>query len=274
MNRQIRTTTRLGRMAGMTATLLVAAALASGCGALDTGDSADRGTSPTAAADPKKELLKAVPTESDGTYLFEYTDASTTMTGSGDPSARGIRLATKVKDAEHGITTNLEFLVVDKDTWVKLSFTGKNAASLPKVPAKWLKLDPAKRKGAGSVPAYEGADPGNTGPLLDAATGVKAAGSGKYTGTIDLTSGQANKALDEEQMTALGAAAKSVPFTATVGADGNLAELVLDVPAAGKNKAFQYVVKYHDFGTAPKLAAPIGSAAQAAPALVYEILGS
>jgi hypothetical protein len=73
---------------------------------------------------------------------------------------------------------------------------------------------------------------------------------------------------------ALGPAARRVPFTAVVGGDRKLASLVLNIPAAGAAKAYQYVVTYRDYGAGPRLAAPAADAAQAAPPIVYEMLNS
>lgn len=47
----------------------------------------------------------------------------------------------------------------------------------------------------------------------------------------------------------------------------------MTVPAAGKRKARKVVVRYFDFGSAPKLTAPAGDQVQAAPASAYELLG-
>ncbi|MBO4209475.1 hypothetical protein [Micromonospora echinofusca] len=93
--------------------------------------------------------------------------------------------------------------------------------------------------------------------------------TGRYAGVIDLTAGEAAKVLDEEQMTALGDVAKQVPFTAVVGADGNLGSLTLELPAAGGQKAYRYVVTYTDYGKAQKIAEPT---ADRAPAVAYELL--
>jgi hypothetical protein len=66
--------------------------------------------------------------------------------------------------------------------------------------------------------------------------------------------------LEAEEMTALGEAARQVPFRAAVGADGNLGSLTLEIPAAGGQPAYQYLVKYQDYGTAPKVSKPTGTA--------------
>ncbi|MGI5147340.1 hypothetical protein ACQEVC_13335 [Plantactinospora sp. CA-294935] len=263
MNRDIRAARWARHTAGPLAALLGVTVLLGGCGKLKE---------EVAAVTAKQTLLDTVPDGSEGPFRFSGKDGTDDVSGSVDPAAKGLELSTAIKDPEHGFTTTIAFRVLGEDIWTKISFTGtEGLTGLPKLPNKWLKLDPAKLTDAESVPKYEGTDPGNAGPLLQAATSVTEAGNGKYSGSIDLTSGEAAKVLEAERMTALGEAAKQVPFTATVDGE-HLTSLTLDVPAAGSAKAFQYVVQYRDFGSAPKLAAPAGAQAQNAPALAYELL--
>ncbi|GIG89773.1 hypothetical protein Pen02_47090 [Plantactinospora endophytica] len=246
------------------AALLGVAVVLGGCGQLKD---------EVATVTAKQTLLESVPDGTEGPFRFTGKDVTGDVSGSVDPTAKGLELTTAIKDPEHGFTTNIAFRVVGEDVWTKISFTGtEGLTGLPKLPNKWLKLDRTKLADAGNVPTYEGTDPGNAGPLVQAATTVNEDGAGKYSGTIDLTSGEAAKVLEAEQMSALGEAAKQVPFNAVVDGDERLTSLTLDVPAAGSAKAFQYVVNYQDFGSTPKLAAPSGTQAQNAPALAYELL--
>ena len=87
-----------------------------------------------------------------------------------------------------------------------------------------------------------------------------------------MSTGNAAEVLEEGEAAALGEAAKTVPFTAVVGADKHLTSLTLKIPAAGKTKAYDYVVNYADYGTAPKISVPTGAAATKAPAMAYEML--
>ncbi|WP_159104739.1 hypothetical protein [Plantactinospora sp. BB1] len=264
MNRDIRAARWVRRTAGPTAALLGVAVLLGGCGKLQE---------EVATVTAKQTLLETVPDGSEGPFRFSGKDGTDDVSGSVDPAVKGLELSTAIKDPEHGFTTTIAFRVVGEDIWTKISFTGtEGLTGLPKLPNKWLKLDPAKLTDSENVPKYEGTDPGNAGPLLQAATSVTEAGSGKYSGSIDLTSGEAAKVLSAEQMTALGEAAKQVPFTASVDGEQRLTSLTLDVPAAGSAKPFQYVVNYRDFGSTPKVAAPAGGQAQNAPELAYELL--
>ncbi|MFC7545086.1 hypothetical protein [Plantactinospora sp. GCM10030261] len=239
------------------------------CGTVEK--ATDKATQLTA----KETLLDAVPDGSEGPFRFSGNDGTTDLTGSVDPAAKGIHLETSMKDQDLGFTTDMSFLVIGEQPWVKISFKDtKGVSGLPKLPAKWLRIDPSRVADKADLPTFDGVDQGNTGPLIQAATTVEDQGNGKYAGTIDLTSGEAAKVLEAEQMTALGEAAKQVPFTATVGPDKHLASLTMEVPAAGTAKAFTYSVNYADYGKAEKLAAPEPAAAQDAPPVVYEMLYS
>ncbi|MGK5742953.1 hypothetical protein [Micromonospora sp. URMC 103] len=262
------------RRATVTSAALAVAALAGGCGpGGGTDRAAEPGQQPSAAMTPKEALLAAVPDGTEGTIRFSGRDSSSTLSGVVDPAAKGAEITTAVKDADLGFTTTLSFRIVADEAWMKVKFSNtKGLTGFPKLPDRWLRLDRARITDAESAPVYEGADLGNAGPLIEAATEVKEEADRRYAGTIDLTSGEAAKVLDAEEMTALGAKAAAVPFTAQVGPDGNLAALSLQVPAAGGRKAYEYLVQYRDYGTAPKVTAPTGTAAQEAPAAAYELL--
>ncbi|MFC4104731.1 hypothetical protein [Micromonospora zhanjiangensis] len=254
--------------------LAVTVAGVSGCGAVERAGSAGSASpAPSASKSPKEILLASVPDDAKGPVRFSGKDATNDITGSVDPAAKAIQLNTSIEDPEHRFTMQMGYLIIGQQVWMKVSFkAAKGVTGLPKLPNKWLKLDPAKVTDKDATPAYDGADQGNAGHLFNAATTVQDKGNGEYAGVIDLTDGTAAQVLDADQMKALGQQAKSIPFRATLGPDHNLASLTMDVPAAGKNKAFTYVVKYSEYGHAPKLGAPAADQAQDAPAAAYDLL--
>ncbi|MFD2765567.1 hypothetical protein [Micromonospora eburnea] len=272
MTQHIGTAATIRRVAGIATAVLAATALTAGCGTTnDTAAGSSPASSPSASpsADPKQVLLAAVPDETTSAFRFTGKDASSDLSGRIDPASKAMEMHMAMPP-EDGITVKMSFLIIDDEVWMKAKFSGK--PGLPKLPDKWLALDKAKLTDASSVPSYDGADQGNAGPLLSAATSVEQQGPGKYAGFIDVTGGEAAKVLDDGEAAALGEAGKHVPFTAQVGPDGHLTSLVLEIPAAGKQKAYQYIVNYTDFGGTPKITAPTGSAAAKAPALAYELL--
>ncbi|MGK5523207.1 hypothetical protein ACSNN9_28150, partial [Micromonospora sp. URMC 107] len=263
---------RVRRVATAAAALLAATSLVAGCGDDDSQET-PTASSPTPSAspsaNPKSTLLAAVPTEEDPAFRFSGSDPSGAVTGVVDPAGKGMDLTVTEKDEELDFTMKLSFRLIEQRSWMKVSFDGaEQLSSMLKLPKKWMELDHAKLTDPASVPYYEGADPGNTGAILRAAADtVTDQGGGTYAGTVDLTHGEhVRQAMaDAVDVDALGAAAKTIPFTAVVGADGNLTSLILEIPAAGKHKATKYVVTYFDFGKAPKVAVPTGSQAQKAP---------
>ncbi|MFG2103032.1 hypothetical protein ACGFJ5_20785 [Micromonospora echinaurantiaca] len=257
-----------GALAAVLATTLLV-----GCGLAGTDSGAGGAGSATPPVSPKQALLAAVPDGSEGAFRFSGKDATSDLSGVVDPDAKGIDLTAAVKDPEHGFTTRMSFLVVQERIWMKVKFTGtEGLTGLPKLPNRWMELDRSRLTDPDATPTYEGVDVGNAGPIIQAATTVEEKADRTYAGVVDLTAAEAAKAVGEEEVAALGDAARQVPFTAVVGADGNLTSLTLDVPAAGTAKAWTYVVKYADYGSAPKLAAPGGDAAQPAPKLAYQML--
>ena len=254
------------RTVGTVAAMLAATTLLAGCGSTNEPAAAPQ-SSPSAS--PKEALLDAVPDGTEGAFRFSGKDASSTIDGRIDPAAKAFEL-NMVMPPDDGVVVKMSFLVIEDQNWVKVKFSGR--PGLPKFPDKWMKLDPTKLTDTETIPNYDGVDQGNAGPLIQAASSVEEKSPGQYVGFIDVSSGEAAKALEDGEAAALGEAGRKVPFTAVVGADKHLASLTLKMPAAGKAKAYDYVVKYADYGSAPKITVPTGAAATKAPAMAYELL--
>ncbi|MFG1677214.1 hypothetical protein [Micromonospora sp. NPDC049282] len=253
------------------AAVLATTALAAGCG---TGDASEgSGPAPTPPADPKATLLAAVPTEQDPAFRFLLQDGTDKFTGVLDPAGEAMDFAIQQQNDDPKFTMGLTFRFIDQDLWLRVKLTG--LADVPdslKLPKRWMAMDRGKLKDESSIPAYQGADPGNTAAVIRTADTVTDKGNGTYTGLADLTdNADVQSTFENVDLKALGEAGKKVPFTAVVGPDGNLTSLTLDVPAAGKQKAMKLVTKYYDYGKAPKIAAPTGDQVQKAPALAYEM---
>ncbi|MDM4720918.1 hypothetical protein QTQ03_15445 [Micromonospora sp. WMMA1363] len=252
------------RVATGATAVLAAGTLLTGCTGKD-GESA----APSPSPDPKTTLLAAVPDEKDPAFRFTGIDATGTVTGAVDPAGKGWELVQK--DAKAGFTTTTSRRVIDQRFWMKVDFSDAGELSdLLKLPEGWMEFDQSKLE---EPEVYQGADVGNTAVIIRAADAVRQQADGSYTGTVDLTGGpEVADAVDGVDVAVLADTAKAIPFTAVIGPDGNLASLTLDIPAAGQQKALEYVVKYHDFGTVPGIAAPTGADVEAAPASAYELL--
>jgi hypothetical protein len=144
---------------------------------------------------------------------------------------------------------------------------------LPKLPKKWMHIDPSKVKDFGGAElTFTDPDPTGAESLFESTVEVQPAGTGQYRGVMDLTRASRAELVDKETITALGDKAKSIRFRATVDGSGRLTLVSLDVPAAGQTPAATYKVAYADYGAAPPVAEPPAKDVQEAPAEAYELL--
>ncbi|KWV31409.1 hypothetical protein [Micromonospora rifamycinica] len=276
MTQRTGTTGSIRRVAATGSALLTATVLLTGCAVPDRSSAGATPPAPSTSPspDPKTALLAAVPDDDDPRFRFTHSGGADKVSGVVDPAAEATELTFSQRSTDPAFTMTMSMRVIDDRVWMRVKLTGIDGLhEAMKLPKRWMKLDPSKIKDEADNLVYEGADPGNTGVLIESASTVQDKGSGTYTGFIDLTaSDQAAQAVDDVDVAALGPAARQVPFTAVVGADGNLGSLTLKVPAAGKAKAHTVVTRYYDFGKAPSLAAPSGDQVQTAPASAYELL--
>jgi len=219
------------------------------------------------AESPKQKLLDAAPDGSSGTFRFTMTEADGTFTGAVDPATNGMEIDT-VQKVDATTKLKLDFLVYDKTIYIRLAFT----RPLPglTLPKSWTKLDPAKLTDKSIVNELTGTgDPANIGPLVDAAATVTAGAKGSYSGTIDLTkSNVAGVVLTPAETTALGAAAKAIPFTATVDDKNRVTGFAMNIPAVGKRKAEVQSATYQYL----PLTLPSVKDAPPTPASVYKLM--
>ncbi|MEV5632763.1 hypothetical protein [Micromonospora tulbaghiae] len=272
MTQRIGSAAGLRRVAALATAVLATTILSAGCG---TGDATEgAGPAPSPSADPKAELLAAVPDDKDPAFRFSTVEGAEKFDGVVDPATRGLEMSMSEKSQDPEFTMGMTFRVIDEDIWVRVKITGMpGLQDMMKLPKRWMLLDRTKLDDASEVPVYQNADPANTAAVIRTAETVEDRGNGTYGGFADLTANADIRAsFSTVDVDALGDAAKKVPFTAVVGPDGNLTSLTLDVPAAGKKKAMKLVAKYYDFGKAPKISAPAGAEVQKAPASAYEML--
>lgn len=246
---------------------LAVCGLAAGCGVAG-GTPAGSGATATTPPTPRERLLDSVPDDDTAGFTFTVVGEGTDGSGAVDPAGKRIKLTTRYTDAKLGFGMDMAFLVVDRDSWVKITFSHtEGLTGLPKLPRKWLHLDPAKVKDNKDNPllGYSTADPAGAAALFGAITSVRAEGD-RYRGTLDLTQAAEADIVDADKLRSLGEKAKSVPFEATVDGQGRLTSLRLDIPGD------KYQVTYRGYGTTPKIEAPAAGQAQEAPASAYDLL--
>jgi hypothetical protein len=258
----------------LTALLAAAAAACGATGATTAGATAGK-AAPTTPRSPRELLLSSLDSLETGSVRFAAT-GDQPMAGVLDATRKSLQIDMAQKVEGTGITLSMKFLFVGKQSWVKIAFTGgADRSGLPKLPKKWMLLDPSKlAKGEDAIPDGfdEETDPGEVGTIVEAAGAVRQTSPGHFAGTTDLTQAGQGDIAAEKTVAALGAKAKAVPFEATTDDHGRLRSLLVKIPAAGKTKASAYGVSYRDYGTAPSPARPGPGEQQKAPAVVYEML--
>lgn len=218
-------------------------------------------------------LTKGVPTTATPVFHYKVKGGLQSFSGVLDAPKKSMTsdFVEKIEDTD--ITLTMNFLVIGEESWAKINFAGASANSgLPKLPKKWMKLDPGKLTGDSATDlTYQGeTDPGYVSTLLEAAADLKETGSGTYAGTTDLTKSTEAEIVEADTLTTLGEKAKTVPLKLTLDGEGRITKAVVEIPAAGKVKATTYEVVYDQYGTAAPVTIPAG--AVAAPAAAYEML--
>ncbi|MFG2045059.1 hypothetical protein [Dactylosporangium sp. NPDC048998] len=261
---------------GRAATLIVAASVMFGAGACGN-NSSDSGT-PAAVAtsskapEPKDVLLGSLAEYDKGVYAVEFT----ALNGSGQATIDGPKKQAYLKmiSTDPDAKFTMEVLLIDPDAFVKMDM-----GELAKLPGMqllngktWMHVDRSKIKDAESLGLKDNeTDMLDIKALLQSAQSVQSAGDHKYSGTLDLAKGENSPMTDTDVVKALADKAASVPFTATLDADGHLTDLLIDVPAAGDKKAHQLKLTITEYGTAKMPDKPTGKAVVEAPANLYDI---
>jgi hypothetical protein len=264
-------TARKAYLTGFTAVLSLTLA-AGGCDL--AGGKAAEETPKVSVATPRDALLKAVPDTKVGAYRFDIKGGTTPMSGVLDAPKKAVEIKIVEKEPDLDLTLSMTSLIIDKKGWVKIAFTPAGLPGLPKLPKKWLLLDPSKVKDKDNSPLEYGdeTDPGYVALLVHNSSGLKETSPGHYAGTTDLTRSTDADIVDAKTLTALGDKAKAAPFAAVVDAEGHLASAVVKIPAAGQTKASTYRVTYSGYGRTATPAAPAAGEQTPATATVYELL--
>ncbi|MEV7329148.1 hypothetical protein [Micromonospora sp. NPDC093244] len=261
----------------LAATLLVPALAA--CGS-DTDDKpAASGSSPSAPAvpaDPKEALLASTKELGKGDFTFTLAGADTTGGGLVHKPSNSAQFTVKFGDASEDVSIEMDMIYIDSESWVKMDMGGAMAAAIPgatKNKGKYQHLDKTKIKDIKDLQLDpETLDPLASDALVKGMTEVQKTGEGAYAGKIDITTAATDSAaLDEEVVTALGAQAKALPFTAKLDPQGRLTELVISVPAAGETAAHEVKIGYTGYGAGTGAKKPPADKVVEAPAETYEM---
>jgi len=262
------------RRAGLSVLLAVGVAAVGGCGVADAvKDAAPASAKPLG---PRDALLESLPDASTGSFRFTVEGGETPSAGEIDAGKQSYRVGFRYREPEAGFTLLSDYLVVEKQSWIKIRFKDtKGLTGLPKLPKKWMLIDPTKVKSDDVPIKYDNeTDPGDAGAVLRAIVEVEQTSAGHYAGTTDLTQQGEADIVDAARLTALGVKAKAVPFSATVDSQGRLTSTVVKIPAAGKTKASEYEITYSGYGSTPTPAVPSADEQQRATKEAYDLLNA
>ena len=261
---------------GLAVVLTLSAVALAGCGN-PTGNPTGTTTATKTAvsvATPRDALLEAVPDDQAETYRYVIKGGTQPLSGLINSAKKVIALDITQTEPGASFTLRMNFLIINKQSWAKVSFTPSTVPGLPKLPKKWMLIDPSKIKDRSNSPfTYDGeVDPGSTAGVFQSAAAVRQVSPGHFAGTTDLTQQTDGGIVEPATLKALGAKAKAVPFTAVVDGQGHLTSTVVKSPAAGKTKAAVYSVTYGGFGTTTTPSVPAAAEQQKAPARLYDML--
>ncbi|HKT06240.1 MAG TPA: hypothetical protein VJT31_42585 [Rugosimonospora sp.] len=264
------------------AVLAVAALVLAGCaqmtassGTGSTPVAAGAAASPAAQASPtpsmmaaRQALLASVNHMTTTIYRFTGGQEDLTTHGHADPVHRAASLA--ATGTMQGMPFNQDVIAIGTNYWIKLDLGAQNDTGLGIDPTKWMHLDATKLGKAANLP-FDLAGAGDvldiTG-LLDAVGTAQRVDATHYTGTIDMTVAAGVSAMTQENLTKLGAKAKTMPFSATLDDQGRLTELIVDGSAVDKALGARFA--FMQFGKAFPINRPVHNVVEA-PAGVYDL---
>lgn len=246
-------------------------------------------------AGPKAALAASVSGISAGNYAYTATTPDAQMKGAIHLPSKSASLAIDSKAADGA--GRMELRLVEPDRWLRMTFDTKALAdqlkgadlsdpSMKKLAdgvhkmaeqfdgKTWMHVDMSKLKNAHDL-SLDLARPDVTGASQLLAGVVTAQGDEHHiTGTLDATrAGDDLNGFDSGDVKAMGAAAKALPYSATLDDQGRLTHLELDVPKAGETPAGKWTLDLTGYGAQQAQSKPTG-AVQEMPADSYSMLNS
>ncbi|GIJ08768.1 hypothetical protein ACFFMR_01585 [Micromonospora andamanensis] len=256
----------------------VAACTATGdAGPTATPSATASGAAPEADTDAKQALLDSTREIRNGNFRFSMSGAGSVAEGQVHQPSQSAEIRVRLGESTDDLAIGLDLIHAKPDSWVKLDLKGQAATSVPGADrlnlGKYQHLDQNRIKGNRSLGFdFEKVDPAGSEALTQAVTDVQRTGDGAYAGTLDLSKAADAGSLDPTLVTALGAEANSVPFTATTDAQGRLTELVIKLPEAGQAAGQEIKVTYSDYGNATEATKPSADQVVEAPPELYNLL--
>lgn len=238
--------------------------------------SASPGATGAVSGDAKQALLNSTNEIRNGNFRYSMSGAGSTAEGQVHEPSQSAEMRVMIGDASSDLMMKLDLIHYKPDSWVKLELGGSSANSIPGVQklnlGKYQHLDQNRIKGNKALGFdFEKIDPAGSEVLTQGITEVRQTGEGSYAGTLDVSKAAEAGSVDQSVITALGQQAKSVPFTAKLDPQGRLSEMVVQIPAAGRNAAQEIKVTYSDYGNATAAQKPPADQVVEAPQEFYNL---
>ena len=244
--------------AGRLVVLLAAAVWLSGCPGPRTTN-----PEPSGRAEPSPSGLALTVGEFATTsYRFKVTANEGVYSGGIDPT-RDL-LDTTITISSRGASLRIDTIGVAGDYYARIT-----GAPLPGVDGTWYRVDTSRLRSPGALGISALKDPTGVRALVAATQAVQRTSDGAYRGTVDLTKVVRWGPVNTGQ---LGAAARAVPFDATVDAAGRLTSIAVAIPATASVRANTVTATYSDFGVELAVSRPV--AAEPLPDSLYPLLGA
>jgi hypothetical protein len=257
-------------VAGVGALAVASLALAACSSTSTSGSPSASASSASPSVAPSAALAAAAASLNGKGYDMTLTAAGATGTGSVDPANHAVRF--DAKGSAGGQTYELDLTGIGSDLWAKIDLGSLNS-QVGLDPSKWLKIDATKVDDSSiGIDLSNLSDVLDIGSLAKAVSNVQRTDATHLTGTIDLTSLTGAVKPDSDSLNKAGAAAKSVPFTATLDELGRLRELKINGDSIDSGLSVDIAVA--NVGSPTAVTPPPVSDVVAAPDAIYQILGS
>ncbi len=200
--------------------LLAAAAFAvTGCGVTGTGTPSTPVSSQAPVKAAAKDAFTAAVKKTNSTTSKQELSmqgvATMSATGANDPTAQKLSMEMDMTVPGAG-TLKMSCVSLGGDVYFKMT-------GVPGMPQQWMKVKADQIKAGSSLDLKSASDPSRT---LDSVVTIEWDGDNAFKGTIDATK---NPNVGADAVKQLGDKAKSVPFTATINAEGYLTGMSLDM---------------------------------------------
>ncbi len=239
------------------------------------GASASAGAASGVPTDAKQALLDSTREIGNGNFRFDLAADQTSVSGVVHKPSRGAELRTALGGPGSDLAMNFDLIYIEPDSWVKVTFNGQAADSVPALKnyaGKYMHLDPTRASGVRDLKFdFDQLDPAGSEALTKAVVDVKQSGTREYSGTIDLTKATDARMINQALLSALGPKASALPFTASLDPQGRLSKLTIQVPATAQTKPQSLAVTYSDYGAATAPQKPPAGQIQEAPPELYKL---